>query len=131
MRAGGYEGYDFSKGAGFDDGGWDFGSGALAAQHALVALFSCALHLSPHLVTHTVRWHGMHTGAGFYVNATQEPWSANFHMYDYITKELPEVVAANFASHFSILFRIESEEMQKFPLISVFFYLKRPETMLK
>ena len=36
------------------------------------------------------------TGAGFYVNATQEPWNANFHMYDYITKELPEVVAANF-----------------------------------
>ena len=37
------------------------------------------------------------TGAGFYVNATQEPWNANFHMYDYVTKELPEVVAANFA----------------------------------
>jgi hypothetical protein len=25
--SGGYEGYDFSKGAGFDDSGWDFGSG--------------------------------------------------------------------------------------------------------
>ena len=36
-------------------------------------------------------------GAGFYVNATQEPWNANFHMYDYVTKELPEVVGANFA----------------------------------
>ena len=36
-------------------------------------------------------------GAGFYVNATEEPWSANFHMYDYITKELPGVVGENFA----------------------------------
>ena len=48
--------YDFTKGAGFDDSNWDFG-----------------------------------TGAGFYVNATQEPWSANFHMYDYVTKDLPQV----------------------------------------
>jgi len=35
-------------------------------------------------------------GAGFYVNATQPPWSKHYHMYDYITGELPELVAANF-----------------------------------
>ena len=34
--------------------------------------------------------------AGFYVNATQEPWSANYQMYDYITKELPAVIFDNF-----------------------------------
>ena len=34
--------------------------------------------------------------AGFYLNATQEPWSANYHMYDYITKELPPVIFDNF-----------------------------------
>lgn len=28
-------------------------------------------------------------GAGFYVNATQSPWSRHFHMYDYILQELP------------------------------------------
>ncbi|WP_375202790.1 S-formylglutathione hydrolase [Hyphococcus sp.] len=28
-------------------------------------------------------------GAGFYLNATQEPWSKHYKMYDYITKELP------------------------------------------
>ena len=28
-------------------------------------------------------------GAGFYVNATQAPWSKNYQMYDYVTKELP------------------------------------------
>ena len=34
--------------------------------------------------------------AGFYLNATQEPWSAHYHMYDYITKELPRAVFGNF-----------------------------------
>lgn len=31
--------------------------------------------------------------AGFYVDATQPPWSTNYRMYSYVTKELPEVVA--------------------------------------
>ncbi|PWW36432.1 S-formylglutathione hydrolase [Idiomarina loihiensis] len=33
-------------------------------------------------------------GAGFYVNATQEPWKSHYQMYDYIVKELPELVEA-------------------------------------
>jgi len=35
-------------------------------------------------------------GAGFYVDATEEPWSKNFQMWSYITDELPELVAAGF-----------------------------------
>ena len=35
-------------------------------------------------------------GAGFYVDATQEPWSCNFRMWTYVTEELPELVAAEF-----------------------------------
>ncbi|WP_337185242.1 S-formylglutathione hydrolase [Phenylobacterium sp.] len=35
-------------------------------------------------------------GAGFYVDATQAPWAANYRMESYIVAELPEVVAANF-----------------------------------
>ncbi|MGR5058655.1 S-formylglutathione hydrolase [Vibrio rotiferianus] len=35
-------------------------------------------------------------GAGFYLNATQEPWSRHYHMYDYITKELPALIESNF-----------------------------------
>jgi S-formylglutathione hydrolase len=31
-------------------------------------------------------------GAGFYVNATRAPWSAHYHMYDYVTRELPALV---------------------------------------
>ncbi len=36
------------------------------------------------------------SGAGFYVDATQAPWSQNYRMYSYITQELPWLIAANF-----------------------------------
>jgi len=35
-------------------------------------------------------------GAGFYVNATQSPWSAYFQMYTYITEELPSLLQSEF-----------------------------------
>ncbi len=35
-------------------------------------------------------------GAGFYVDATEQPFAANYRMWSYITEELPGIVAANF-----------------------------------
>lgn len=35
-------------------------------------------------------------GAGFYVNATQEPWRSHYRMYDYIVSELPALVEVEF-----------------------------------
>ncbi len=35
-------------------------------------------------------------GAGFYVNATETPWSAHFRMWDYIVHELPALVFDRF-----------------------------------
>ena len=35
-------------------------------------------------------------GAGFYLNATQAPWSAHYRMHDYVVEELPALVEANF-----------------------------------
>jgi S-formylglutathione hydrolase len=35
-------------------------------------------------------------GAGFYVNATQQPFARHYQMRDYIEQELPDVIAANF-----------------------------------
>ncbi|SDJ69585.1 S-formylglutathione hydrolase [Aliiruegeria lutimaris] len=35
-------------------------------------------------------------GAGFYVNATQEPWAPNFSMWDYVANELPLLLEAHF-----------------------------------
>ncbi len=34
--------------------------------------------------------------AGFYLNATQEPWSRHYHMYDYVTTELQQAVFDHF-----------------------------------
>ena len=34
-------------------------------------------------------------GAGFYLNATREPWSRHYRMYDYIVGELPDWVEAD------------------------------------
>lgn len=34
--------------------------------------------------------------AGFYLDATKPPWSAHYHMYDYVTRELPEILFAEF-----------------------------------
>lgn len=34
-------------------------------------------------------------GAGFYVNATEQPWAQQYRMYDYIVDELPELVESH------------------------------------
>lgn len=36
------------------------------------------------------------TGAGFYVDATQEPWQKHYQMYSYVTEELPALVEKSF-----------------------------------
>ncbi|WP_119300424.1 S-formylglutathione hydrolase [Dongia deserti] len=40
-------------------------------------------------------------GAGFYLNATQAPWSKHFKMYDYVVQELTELVARAFPVNFA------------------------------
>lgn len=36
------------------------------------------------------------SGAGFYVNATVDPWRKHYHMYDYVVEELPALVHTQF-----------------------------------
>jgi S-formylglutathione hydrolase len=36
------------------------------------------------------------SGAGFYVDATQQPWQTHYQMYSYITRELPALIADHF-----------------------------------
>ncbi|MCB1883867.1 MAG: S-formylglutathione hydrolase [Geminicoccaceae bacterium] len=36
------------------------------------------------------------SGAGFYVDATEAPWTANYRMYSYVTEELPGIVRSSF-----------------------------------
>lgn len=35
-------------------------------------------------------------GAGFYLNATREPWAAHYRMYDYLSDELPALIRERF-----------------------------------
>eukprot|EP00658_Telonema_sp_P-2_P050769 TRINITY_DN387_c0_g1_i6.p1 TRINITY_DN387_c0_g1~~TRINITY_DN387_c0_g1_i6.p1 ORF type:complete len:193 (-),score=67.39 TRINITY_DN387_c0_g1_i6:79-657(-) len=43
------------------------------------------------------------TGAGFYVNATVPAWSdQGYHMYDYITQELPEQIRTEFGTEVDV-----------------------------
>ena len=35
-------------------------------------------------------------GAGFYINATEEPWATHYQMYDYVVEELPALINAEF-----------------------------------
>ncbi len=36
------------------------------------------------------------SGAGFYVNATEQPWAKHYQMYDYVVDELPALVQKEF-----------------------------------
>jgi S-formylglutathione hydrolase len=40
-------------------------------------------------------WH-LGTGAGFYVDATVEPWSRHYRMYSYVVEELPQLIVTEF-----------------------------------
>lgn len=37
------------------------------------------------------------SGAGFYVNATVEPYAKTYRMYDYVVQELPDIIERNFS----------------------------------
>ncbi|WP_348761610.1 S-formylglutathione hydrolase [uncultured Salinisphaera sp.] len=41
-------------------------------------------------------------GAGFYVNATQAPWSTHYQMYDYVARELPDILAESFGDRLDL-----------------------------
>jgi len=45
---------------------------------------------------HDAEQYDLGQGAGFYVNATLAPWTPHYNMYDYVTKELPEIIESNF-----------------------------------
>ncbi|KIW20083.1 S-formylglutathione hydrolase [Exophiala spinifera] len=65
------------------------------------------------------------SGAGFYVDATAEPWSNNYKMYTYITKELPETVFSAFADQIdSSRVSISGHSMGGHGALSL--YLKNP-----
>jgi S-formylglutathione hydrolase len=67
---------------------------AVAAQLGLMLVAPDTSPREPRIPGDAEAW-DFGQGAGFYVDATQSPWSANYRMYSYVARELPELVAAN------------------------------------
>ena len=67
---------------------------AVAAELGLMLIASDTSPREPRLAGDAQSW-DFGQGAGFYVDATQAPWSTNYRMYSYVVRELPELVAAN------------------------------------
>ncbi|WP_298427830.1 S-formylglutathione hydrolase [Rhodoblastus sp.] len=68
---------------------------AAAARHGVIIVAPDTSPRGPGVPDEPDNWQ-FGSGAGFYVDATQEPFAQNYRMYSYVTKELPELVAANF-----------------------------------
>lgn len=70
------------------------GAQRLAAEHGLMIV---APDTSPRvrLPGDDASW-DFGLAAGFYVDATQSPWASHYRMYSYVTRELPELIAAQF-----------------------------------
>ncbi len=71
------------------------GAQRLAAELGLMLVSPDTSPRQPRLPGDDASW-DFGLGAGFYVDATQPPWSAHYRMYGYVTRELPELIAANF-----------------------------------
>jgi len=65
-----------------------------AAEHGIAIIFPDTSPRGTGVADEAERY-DMGQGAGFYVNATQSPWKDNYQMYDYITKELPELLESH------------------------------------
>jgi len=68
-----------------------------AAEHGIMLVMPDTSPREPRIPGDGASW-DFGIGAGFYVDATVAPWSAHYRMYSYVTRELPEFVAAQFRS---------------------------------
>jgi S-formylglutathione hydrolase len=71
------------------------GAQRLAAHYGLVLVAPDTSPREPRLPGDDANW-DFGLGAGFYVDATEAPWSSHYRMYSYVTRELPELMAASF-----------------------------------
>tara|TARA_B100001123_G_scaffold130830_1_gene151900 strand:+ start:1517 stop:2353 length:837 start_codon:yes stop_codon:yes gene_type:complete len=68
------------------------GAQRFAAEHGLILVMPDTSPRGLQLPGEDDDW-DFGTGAGFYVNATEAPWNENYNMFDYVTEELPALVA--------------------------------------
>ncbi|GGE00098.1 S-formylglutathione hydrolase [Aureimonas endophytica] len=71
-----------------------------AAELGLMIVLPDTSPRGPHVPDETDNWQ-FGSGAGFYLDATEAPYDANYRMYSYITDELPSYLAVNFPADLS------------------------------
>ena len=65
-----------------------------AAEHGIILIAPDTSPRGDHVADDDA--YDLGKGAGFYLNATQQPWAANYRMYDYIVTELPSLIESHF-----------------------------------
>ncbi len=70
------------------------GAQAWAAEHGVAVIFPDTSPRGEGVANDEA--YDLGQGAGFYVDATQEPWAQHFQMWTYITDELPKLIFRNF-----------------------------------
>ena len=71
------------------------GAQRLAAELGILLVAPDTSPRSPRIPGDEESW-DFGLGAGFYVDATEAPWSSHYRMYSYVTAELPAVIERNF-----------------------------------
>lgn len=71
------------------------GAQRLAAEYGLILVAPDTSPRDLGLPGEDDRW-DFGSGAGFYVDATQDPWRSHYRTYSYVTAELPELIAQSF-----------------------------------
>ena len=73
------------------------GAQRVAAQLGLILVAPDTSPRGANVAGETDSW-DFGVGAGFYVDATREPWSRHYRMYSYVTRELPDLIAEKFSA---------------------------------
>jgi S-formylglutathione hydrolase len=71
------------------------GAQRLAAEHGLMLVAPDTSPRNTGIPDEAADWE-FGTAAGFYLDATQTPWSRFFNMYSYVSEELPRIIASEF-----------------------------------
>ncbi|WP_048646633.1 S-formylglutathione hydrolase [Nitratireductor soli] len=72
----------------------------MAAEHGLIIVCPDTSPRGSDIPDEPDNWQ-FGKGAGFYIDATQAPFSRNYRMYSYIAEELPQLIAGNFPADMS------------------------------
>jgi S-formylglutathione hydrolase len=71
------------------------GAQRLASEHGLMLVTPDTSPRNTGIPDEAADWE-FGTAAGFYLDATQTPWSRFFNMYSYVSEELPRIIASEF-----------------------------------